>query len=972
MRSITLITALFLLVALNGSATDITGGSDPLEKRYIKDSRSLPDLSLQRKLRSENAWKTFSQTNKNWYVSFDERSGMPHRATGTPVATGATNAKDAASQFMSEYLTLFLPGFSEMKFQTQNYSGKYHNVFYTQQYRGLDILNSRVFVKLTPDFRVSTFGFDVFDIKELNLEPLISSPVISAIASGDLGLKVEKTSEPILRILPLPIPGRYDFRLVYEVMVHTRTESNVPGAYYTLLDANTGELIYRQNRVRYSHAQAIDASVSGTVSLYSPFDPTVVLPLPNLKVEDGSNILYTDSLGEVNIPSAGPVNATFTLSGKWSSIFTDGGSVSPSITSLFDPGALFISFDSATTLSHVSGYYHVNVIHDFMKSFFPSFPTLDFSLPTQIDLSSGSCNAFYSGSDINFYETAGGCHSMALIGDVVYHEYGHGINDKFYQWQGASWDNGAMGEGYADVWGFSITQIPIVGNGYRTSNANSFIRRYDQNRKVYPQDLVGQVHDDGEIIAGAWYDVSLNLGSWADMTELFASTYFDLVTGPDGDEGQIYSDILLSALNHDDDDADLSNGTPNDSAILAAFELHGITLLNSVDIVHNDLGSSARNTAIVINAVMAAQFPWYSIDVFLNYRTTNGGSFTSIPMIDAGGGNFSASIPGQSAGTVITYYLESRDASGTTLSTNPQEANISIPNIPYYILVDFERIQMEDFDANQSPGWLTSVPGDDATSGFWVIDTPVPSYQSGGILCQTGLQHTPGGFQCAVTGNAASSTASVGNNDVDGGKTTLESPLIDISSYTIPVVSYWRWYSNDQGSTPRTDFWRTYASADGVNYVALEDLDVPDHRWRRFAFKVHDYLPGATQVSLRFVADDDGSGSIIEGAVDDVEFLDVLSGVSVNDLPDNLSMTLYPNPAAAQVSLSVEASAPEKGSLEVYNSIGQMVLSLPVEISKGSNREVISTAGLADGIYRLVLRTDASAAVIQLAVMKSH
>ena len=32
------------------------------------------------------------------------------------------------------------------------------------------------------------------------------------------------------------------------------------------------------------------------------------------------------------------------------------------------------------------------------------------------------------------------------------------------------------------------------------------VRRYDQDRKVYPQDLVGEVHADGEIIAGAFWD----------------------------------------------------------------------------------------------------------------------------------------------------------------------------------------------------------------------------------------------------------------------------------------------------------------------------------------------------------------------------------------------------------------------------------------------------------------------------------
>ena len=53
---------------------------------------------------------------------------------------------------------------------------------------------------------------------------------------------------------------------------------------------------------------------------------------------------------------------------------------------------------------------------------------------------------------------AGGCNSMAQIGDVVYHEYGHGINDKFYQSLGGSFNNGGMGEGYADIWALGITE----------------------------------------------------------------------------------------------------------------------------------------------------------------------------------------------------------------------------------------------------------------------------------------------------------------------------------------------------------------------------------------------------------------------------------------------------------------------------------------------------------------------------------
>ena len=39
--------------------------------------------------------------------------------------------------------------------------------------------------------------------------------------------------------------------------------------------------------------------------------------------------------------------------------------------------------------------------------------------------------------------------------DVVYHEYGHGINYDLYAFLGdpGGMNNGAMQEGYADIWG---------------------------------------------------------------------------------------------------------------------------------------------------------------------------------------------------------------------------------------------------------------------------------------------------------------------------------------------------------------------------------------------------------------------------------------------------------------------------------------------------------------------------------------
>ena len=54
--------------------------------------------------------------------------------------------------------------------------------------------------------------------------------------------------------------------------------------------------------------------------------------------------------------------------------------------------------------------------------------------------------------------------------------------------------NGGLNEGYADIWAISLTQNPVLGYGWDLTDPTVYVRRYDQNRKVYPQDLVGQVH----------------------------------------------------------------------------------------------------------------------------------------------------------------------------------------------------------------------------------------------------------------------------------------------------------------------------------------------------------------------------------------------------------------------------------------------------------------------------------------------
>jgi len=570
------------------------------------------------------------------------------------------------------------------------------------------------------------------------------------------------------------------------------------------------------------------------------------------------------------------------LQGTWAIVQTN--TVTPSFTTSFTAGPNFISFDADANIRERTAYYHVNVVHDYMKSKLPTFTGMDFALETNVDDNSNTCNAFYNGSSINFYAPGGGCLSYATVGDVVYHEYGHGINDNFYQDQGGFFQNGAIGEGYSDVWGFAITENPILGIGGNDSDPNDFIRRYDIDPKKYPDDIVGEVHGDGEIIAGAWWDLYLNLGSDMNATmALFADAYYGLqAQTANGNEGQAFRDVLLDVLQADDNDNDITNGTPNIIEICDAFGKHGITLISNASLSHTDITTFGAGQAIAIDATLNLGVTTYLGDVMLYYRLKGNTLWISVAMTNVGGSNYQGIIPSQDPGVIVEYYIGVVDnICGVLSGVQPVGANSAEPTLPYYILVDYQKEIVEDFDFNSFPGsWTYGVTGDDATTGLWSFELPEGMFDNSYELAPT-TQFTPGGFACAVTGlNDDKNGGNIGLNDVDGGATTLLSPVLDLSNYYNPVITYRRWFSNASPSSanPGNDPWYVEITSDGINWVPVEFTYVGDNNWRRFVFNVEDFVNLSNNIQMKFIASDstqigqnlDG-GSLVEAALDDIE-----------------------------------------------------------------------------------------------------
>ncbi|MCP4709243.1 MAG: M4 family metallopeptidase, partial [Planctomycetes bacterium] len=152
-------------------------------------------------------------------------------------------------------------------------------------------------------------------------------------------------------------------------------------------------------------------------------------------------------------------------------------------------------------------FYHVNLVHNYITGLDPNFTNIDYSMPCVVNIDE-YCSAFWDGYGINFFTASVGCYNTGQMPSAVYHEYGHGINARFYEQMGSQLGmiNGATDEGLADVTSCLIEDMPQVGRGYY--GPGTFVRDLDNDNR-YPEDFVDEVHLDGLIIGGAFWDLRM-------------------------------------------------------------------------------------------------------------------------------------------------------------------------------------------------------------------------------------------------------------------------------------------------------------------------------------------------------------------------------------------------------------------------------------------------------------------------------
>ena len=313
--------------------------------------------------------------------------------------------------------------------------------------------------------------------------------------------------------------------------------------------------------------------------------------------------------------------------------------------------------------------------------------------------------------------------------------------------------------------------------------------------------------------------------------------------------------------------------------------------------------------------------------------------------------------------TWFVIYLGMTDINQELSGVQPIGAAELDPNVPYYILVGFGLEGTEDLDNNSQIGnWTPGQPGDNNSTGTWEIAIPIASLSTvDNSEIQPGDQHTPGGELCFVTGNSTN-TASPGDNDVDAGRTTLQSGPIDLTSYVNPTFTYFRWYTNSPpgGANPGADWWQVQITNDNQNWVPVENTMSSDRSWRRVAFRVQDYVTPNATVRIRMIASDstrageylDG-GSLVEAAVDDIQLWQNNGNIGIGESAAVTFTSVHPNPANDMLNVSIALEGAKGLRWQVIDATGRLAIDRFVGERTGDVRDRLDVSVLAEGAYVL-------------------
>lgn len=378
---------------------------------------------------------------------------------------------------------------------------------YVQRYAGLPVIGGQAAVRIGADGRVRAAVLEVERGIDVSPVPSIEAPQAKAIVAELLSAS-PKTLKASLAVWPNGRGGR----LCWQVDIPT-----IEGGRRALVDAQDGTIF--QLRPVGLHALGRVYPISSVVS-----PATQDLELTDLVVTTPQYLTGFDgNLVVTNYVSGSAQSGDFVVE----------QTVEPNSGEdfLYDPPA--DASDATDAFAQVMIYYHLTRMHDFFSSGLGlDMSAASWELVAAANLQDGGQplnNAFFSDMGIqgdhaapNLIGIGQGTIDFSQDSDVFNHEFTHYVTNNAVGFNatqlhstsfGLSPFSGGIDEGLSDYFACTVNDDPILGEASLALIAGGASRDLTDTSKACPDDIIGEVHADGEIAGSLAWTLRASLGA---------------------------------------------------------------------------------------------------------------------------------------------------------------------------------------------------------------------------------------------------------------------------------------------------------------------------------------------------------------------------------------------------------------------------------------------------------------------------
>jgi hypothetical protein len=656
-------------------------------------------------------------------------------------------------------------------------------------------------------------------------------------------------------------------RLAWQVEVSHQADGAVPEAYAVRVDARNGEILSSRTLVHHFDVSGnVKALATPGAFPDSATNPETQQNMPYVTVTSAQGNATADANGDFTIVGASaPLQATVRFDGTYATTTNQGTSKYTLTTTLGSAsGNQVLMNPAAATLytAEANAFLWIGLMRDWLKGLNPSDPQTEFLALANCNLAQ-TCNAFFDGGSVNFYQSGGGCTNTAYS-SVVLHEMGHWYNVRYGSGNGSD----GFGEGNADNFSTYILDDPIVGHdfcgvGCNVRDANNTLQFCGDNNPG----CHGGVHANGQVLMGALWKVRTRLknalGSSAGQAT--ANALFSAWMNGYND-GQIKTIIEVHWLTLDDDDGNIDNGTPNYTHIDNGFKDQGFPGYQLQPVAVSGVtqlpDTQVQSGPYVVTAQALANAGGPIVSAALWYRA-NGGAFQSVPMTNITANTWSGGIPGQVAPAKVDYYVVATNAASQSGSF-PKDA----PTTFLKFLVGAKQVLFSTSFETGAAGWTNGSPN--GTQNDWQLSSLVGS--------------TTGSFgKSGDPANAATGTNQWGNdlgpNGWNGAYSNsvsnyLRSPAINCATAVGSVLRFKRWLMVEEGQFDQA----TIKVNGNVVWSNPAVGDLIDSSWVDAEVDIAQYADGNPAVTIEFGLVTDAGLTYGGWNIDDVEVLFLTGG----------------------------------------------------------------------------------------------